>query len=177
MGVCPHQTRMWGQNTQNSRLSLGRRAGCHCCGQSHDPRAGPGRSGLMVRHLHTTTSLLLFVNTLTLMLNHQLHPPEWNKRLRCVNNWDLLHTRQGEEADTGTARPNWQKLVNNKQEKQDQAVEEHISYDQESLHLTALQLKCNTKHSMIAFQFIWITQQENIYTHSLFSECLTQETI
>lgn len=58
---------------------------------------------------------------------------------------------QGEEADTGTARPDWQKLMTNKQEEQDQAVEEQVSYDQERF---VLQLKCNTKNSMTAFQHI-----------------------
>lgn len=75
MGVCPHQMRMWGQNIQNSRFSLRRHSGCHyCCSQSHDLRAVPDRLRLMVRHLHTTTSLVLSVNMLTLaeplMLNH-----------------------------------------------------------------------------------------------------------
>lgn len=64
--------------------------------------------------------------------------------------------------------------MNSKQEEQDQGAEEQISYNQESF---ALRLMCNTKKSITAFQLIRITQQENTYTHSLFSKSLTQEVI
>lgn len=182
MGLHPHQMRMWGQNMQNSHFSLGRHSGCHyCCSQSHDLRAVPDRLRLMFRHLQTTTSLLLLVNMLTLaeplMLNHFI-PSVRLKEETQVCEWlgSLTHTHargKGRHRHCG-ARPNWHKLMNNKQEEQDQALEEQISYDQER---SALQLMCNTKNSMTAFQLTWITQKENAYTHSLFSKSITQDVI
>lgn len=44
--------------------------------QRHDLRAVPNRLRLMIRHLHTIASLVLFVNMLTLMLNHFTPSPK-----------------------------------------------------------------------------------------------------
>lgn len=89
MGMCPHK---WGCEDRTCRTPVSASEGarvCHCCSQSHDPRAVPSGLRLMVRHSHTTASLVLSVNVLTLMLNH------FTASARCVHDGSLTHTCKG----------------------------------------------------------------------------------
>lgn len=84
---------------------------------------------------------------------HHSTPSARMKQTQACGPWDLSHShaRGRGRHRLCRARPNWQKLTNNNKQEQDQAVEEQISYDQERF---ALQLKCNTKNSMTAFQLV-----------------------